>query len=573
MKAFDTETVNRLGGGYACLLIKSGGETLEGFSSWREIFNFLAGEKFVCWNMDFDARAIMHEKFLPWRVLEKLALSNRASWGGFDFEYIPRKFFRAARGKKSFVLYDLAQFYGCSLDEASKKFLPAAGRKQSIPQSWYSEIDRCLSDRRREKILAYARRDADATLALYHLMRESLARIGLDFSRPVSPGALAMAKFRATLDKEPKIPRWVQECFASGFFGGRVEIYTMGKIGPCKKFDLHSAYPSAAAKLRSLRGLEFRRFGKDEWSYSPRARYGVYNVEAHILDMPIGPLAVRRKDGVIIFPVGIVKTVCGLAAIRLLRREKIRFRVFRALEFHGPETPLIFGEVPSLYKARENPELKLAVKLVLNSLYGKLAETRTKQREAEFWGEKFGNFRVTKREIWGRNANFILASAITEEIRLKIWETAKVLHSQGSEVYLSATDSLLTTGQIQTGPDLGEWGLEREYRGGVIYGSGRYVLFPTKTRKPEIHLRGFDSTPRNFAKIRDCKKPVARVNVFRTNSLTEWARGGCLGDFNVLSDFKRDFTISDDKRFWLGKIRRIRDASKFRVDSKPLILV
>ena len=103
--AFDTETINRPGRGEACILIRDEGEIFEAPMTWKQIFDFLAGRPRLCWNMDFDVRAVAHPAFLPARTLESLALFGRAKFDGYSFEYVPGKFFKVFRkGKPALAL-------------------------------------------------------------------------------------------------------------------------------------------------------------------------------------------------------------------------------------------------------------------------------------------------------------------------------------------------------------------------------------------------------------------------------------------------------------------------------------
>lgn len=567
-QSFDTETVNRLGGGHACLLIKSGGIILEFPEQWDDIWQFLKGGKYTCFNMDFDAKAICHEQFLPWRMLEDLAAFGRAKFEKWRFHYVPSKFFEVQKGCERFVLYDLQQFFGTSLAKASESHLGRDDGKHDIPRSWYTQMDHCLRDSRRGRVLAYAVQDVRATDGLRDKLVRSFNAVGIRTERLISAGSLALERYRKTLGAEPQIPRWIQNNFRQGFYGGRVETRALGRIGPCKMYDLHSAYPSEIAKLTTLNNADCIESGED-WKYDRAVAYGVYRVVAEIpLSGLWGPLAVRSRDGVVYYPSGLIETVCCRPALQTMRMRGIPFRVKRALEFATRDNRRIFEDIERLYLARQDPVINLAAKLVLNSIYGKLAETRVSQIEDAVSGKASGNYKIRSLDVQGRYTNFILASHITEAIRMKIWEALDTL---GGTAYFCATDSILTTGELPTGPKLGEWGLKSECQNAVIFGCGRYYLDTAAGR--EIHMRGFEPTPESLAKLRNCSRRVCKLPIFGALSMKEWARHGCLEDLNVLHTIKKDFTIRDTKRHWPAQFPAIYHAFLDRIESRPWVAV
>lgn len=565
----DTETVNRPGRGEACVIGRmtdNGPLYLESPKGFDHIFNFLAGSRLVCWNMDFDARAIFHPCQVPASVIEDVGLFGRGKWRGYSIKYIPQKLFEVRGRKTSFVLYDLQQFYDCSLDTASSKYL--GERKIKIPSHWYNRMDYYLKHERK-KVLEYLARDLSLTQRhLDHLIK-SVGSLGIKVERLTSAASLTKQYFREELENEKMLgsDNWA---FRDSFYGGRIEVNILGQTGPCEGWDLHSAYPSILARLPTTRGL--RVDSGPEWKYRG-ADYGVYKVLVDIpRDWDSGPLALRH-DNTVLYPVGRFITRCGTDGIKCLRRNGIKFRVLSAREiFSSSKRPIFGNKLRALYRLRKDPALKLGVKKVMNSLYGGLGEENKHsiRGDLECGGRLVLWHRIKARAEFGRYTNFAIAARTTEAIRIKIWETA---HRSRLPIYSFATDGILAAPglKLKTGPNLGQWGDCEKYKRGVIFGCGRYALYPRRSGDPsKFALRGFPVSSENIKKILRSRRDWFRINQLSTATMREW----CVmqaADYNVLSEYPLVFRVEDNKRWWPRKLKTLRSYSRQQVLSRPLL--
>lgn len=565
---FDTETDNRKDGGQAVLLTihgRNAGDSLVMPKKFDEIFDFLAfkgGRNYLAYNADFDIQAICHDNFIPYRVLMELGRFRVSSWRGYVFRYLPSKFLTVHKATRSFTVYDLKQFFGCSLNEASKKHL--GSEKKDIPQSWYNRIKQKLKKGgvEKAKIIDYALHDAALAFKLGEKLCASYQKAGVEVKRLISPASMAVDYFRDDLEREPKPPLYLNRLWQKGFYGGRVEIGDMGTIKGVALYDIHSAYPSIINELVTLRGATMFDGFENDWdgrSYK-KADYGLYFVTAYVpVAMKYGPLAVRDKMKVI-YPVGAVKTWCGRHALLMLDRLKIGYRVHRWYEFGGSNGDKVFQGVDKLYKSRKDPVLSLAAKLTLNSLYGKLCENQTDRI-------RFGSGGYRSRDHFGRFTNYIFAVDITERIRCQTYLMA--LEHGG---VMMATDSVLlpASEKIKTGGDLGEWDLKGVYSSATILGCGRYYLV-----KPdgsiEGYLRGFRGSG-HYDKLKKCRRKFAKLKSLENLKMLQWANGRATGDLNVLNELQREIRLDDDKRFWPERPSRISDAFKRSYESKPWII-
>lgn len=574
---FDTETINRPGHGEACLLAKGMGEDvsfLEFPKDFDAIFAFLAEKKtaeYYCYNMDFDARAIIHDNFVPYEVVESIALYGRAFWRGYRIEYISTKMLQVSRkGEGGFRLYDLKCFYQTSLAKASKAHVPTEHQKKDFPKEWYNEMDICLKDSRRAVLLDYARHDILALRALKKKILASVKAIGLDSDKLLSPASVAARKWGDTF-KRIRPPDYINAAFEPSFFGGRIEVARLGLIGPSKLWDIHSAYPAIFAGLTDPRGSML--MSGREWE-DRGARYGCYHV---IADIPpswrFGPFAVAEANGDIIYPVGMVRTYIGRAGLELAKKYSIPIKVLFAWEIFPDHDDLLFPEVESIYSLRKDPEKGQACKLAMNSAYGLLCEKENKSIPSPgkiFGGKKAGAYFVRSYSIFGRYTNYPLAAEITEKTRLKLWEIA---YQYPDKVHFFATDGILTDADIElpTGPGLGEWGLEGEYDKSIILGCGRYVLYQGLEIK-KFRIRGFPCGPDIIPSLERCELPYIDIPSLETESLREWARAWAIPDLNVLTEIKRRLVPGDEKRHFRGILSAVGDYWKKGLDSSPYLI-
>ena len=561
--ALDTETDNQEEGGQAILITihgPAGGKELLFPKDFGAIWEFLKGREYVAFNADFDIQALCHDSFIPYKILRTLARFKSASWKGWRFKYVPTKFLDISRNGEKVVIYDLQQFYGSSLADSARKHCPELVGKKAIPRSWYACFRAILSSNgwKKSKVLDYARRDAEVCYNLCRRLVESFQAVGVAPKKLISPASLTMEFFGPQMKEEPELDDETNELWSQGFYGGRVEVATLGTIENVNLYDIHSAYPAEIAKLRSLKMAELIEGMTALPSDQPS--YGLYHLTAYVpIQWRFGPLAVR-DGGKVIYPVGAVKTWCCLPARRMLDSLGVVYDIHEAHEYLARDVQ-IFSGIENLYHSRKNPVLSLAAKLMLNSLYGKLCEAR--RERVAVGSDSYRSFRA-----YGRYTNYILAAHITESVRMRVFD---VLHRFGIRAHMAATDSVLIEGEMPTGPHLGEWDLKGSFKTATILGCGRY-FFTKHDGEREGYLRGFPGTRKHAKKIETCRRSYVRLPLLQNLSMLQWANGGAADDLNVLKSVRRELRCDDDKRAWESKFKRLADAFKFKINSQPWII-
>jgi hypothetical protein len=380
--------------------------------------------------------------------LEKLWTRGSVWWRGYSIKYVPRKIFTVTHRRGSFRSTDIFPFFQCSFVKALRKWNldPTVIEEGKLARSSFAEWSI-------EKIADYNAHEMRLLVSLADSLREKLeGRCGLQIKSYHGPGAVANAWFYRENAKDHFPPEPLPREVAYAYFGGRTDILGVGEFETYRS-DLASAYPSALSLCISLHGCKWLQAPlttNDEWA--------LYHVRWEIPDdSPHGPLPFRLDDGTILYP------PCGEGwywGVELLAVESCfpgaisRIHVKApTLHPHERTTPLK-DAIEKAYATRQvwknNGELAHeALKLVLNSLYGKLAQSPIEEKKD---GQRSGG----KETAGWRNP--VWAGWITAWTRARI---TKVMERVGAENVLSiATDGVLLrvpNPLASIGNALGEW--------------------------------------------------------------------------------------------------------------------
>jgi hypothetical protein len=574
----DTETQN----GKAVLLTVAGPEDavdyLEFPKTFLEIFEWLASiaSKYTCFNMDYDARAWF--KFLPRSAWMNLYRYKGILWHGLKISYLDGKYFSVRRGNLSVVLFDCCQHYQSSLRVAMRFTL---GReKHEIPQSWYRDIEGALQDpSRRPKVIAYALEDARGCRDLWAKLDAQYRKLGVDpraLARPLSPGQIAAGffgdKIRFRLDRKHNA------IAQRGYRGGRIEVYKRGYLPKVYAYDLKSAYPWALSKLPDPRGLKVMETGKGE--ENGQALYSIYCVRVRIgEDVGIPPVARfgggDSDDVRLIYPTGAFKCWLTGPEVDLLKRNGWLQEIMYGIHLVGERRPWLV-EIPRLFRLRKtNPAISTAIKLVLNSIYGKFAQQRPVTGGAhtvDTGTRRFNGEWISSIKVPGKTTNFFVASYITAMVRVRLWET---MNAVGFEhCCLAATDGLVTVRPLPKhligNGKLGDWIPSFDGAGkALIVGTGVYSLF--YNGKWHDKVRGFRPTS-PMRRMLTSKRTRIKVKNRVAYTLGDFALHG--SELNDMVEINRTLDVNFDRkrawpRYWAGARQLLRTSQS----SLPLILL
>jgi hypothetical protein len=283
---------------------------------------------------------------------------------------------------------------------------------------------------------------------------EALKQIALGLSAPPGPRALVWSTY--------------------AYFGGRIEAPMQGKTGG-RLFsnDVSSAYPAQIAKLPSMAGGRWRqvfRPTREEIIASSMLSMFHAKTNGFPLTLPFYPLPWRTKAGAVVYP----PDVCGI----WMRDEVVgmfefhdRFRrgeveVIEGLIFE-PADPCsrpfawvssMFDYRAALLKVDRHDVRAIVIKLMLNSIYGKLAQGIGGSEEPPLFASPW------------------MAAAVTAGTRLQLLRAAL---TKPDKIVSFATDGIVTKSPLDiptSAPgekELGVWEATKTIKhGGVFVLSG-----------------------------------------------------------------------------------------------------
>lgn len=459
----------------------------------------------VAFAFKYDVEMILRE--LSDRHWMRLRRSGNVNWNRYRITYHPGKRFTVSRGKDAHrltaTIYDLFGFFQSSFVKALRGWLDAEelGEIDRIEQgksargefSW-SEVDSLirpywqaelrllvlLADRLRSRLI-----DADVCPTQWHgpgavasvVYRKHNTRKNM--ARTASDKRLGERSDGRSGDEElAELPEAVNRAAQHAYAGGRFELFRMGyHNAPVYQYDINSAYPNAIASLPSLDA---------EWQWNsepsfPLARFGVYEVE---YDAPpkFGPFSAhpffyRDEASCISYPMRVRGWYWTPEASIALRFPGARILGGWELQDDGTQP---FAFVREMYATRQrwkkygNPAER-ALKLALNSLYGKMA-----QRAGWHEGQPLPRFHQLE---W--------AGYVTSYTRSMLYEA---MMKAGPDLLAVETDAVFSLRplDLDCGPNLGQW--EATQYDWILYlSSGTYWTSDGKAK-----YRGLDSGSLSF---------------------------------------------------------------------------
>jgi hypothetical protein len=408
--------------------------------------------------------------------------TGECDWQDFHISWVENKYITIKQGKYSRTVYDVFSWYQKSFVKACKDW--NVGTPEQL------ERITAMKERRGDfanvdpiKVEEYCWEELYLLGQLVNKLRESILRTDYRPKGLYGPGALAAAILEKERIKDYYGP-YNFDTALSAYYGGRFDSALFGWFENIYQHDIRSAYPDQIRYLPCLRHANWERSNNPATS-----RYGFYHVKWKVNpDTPYPPFPWRDEDGLIYYPT---------SGEGWYHADEVR----AAMEIYGREIKVIEGEaliegcdcqpfkfVENLYawrlllEAEGNHEQALIVKLCLNSLYGKMAQSiGHKNRPPPF-------------------QNFFYAGAITSGTRAKILRAI----GRGDGVLSIATDGLVTRERLNLPPDhhqLGDWEILKLLEH-VQLGNGIYLSVKENGDRVE-KSRGFSTKLIDYTKVRE----------------------------------------------------------------------
>lgn len=567
---YDTETLY----GKAYLICNEDNYLLLPFDSGAEdaiykIVQFLkkknqhAKDKGMHWffNLDYDVRAII--KWLPEENIRELYNKSKTVYNDIKFSYLPSKVFSVSHNKHTTSFYDIAQFYGKSLNYNANKYLGGSAKLDTIDSEilgrsvnyWKSNLD---------EVIKYCIQDASLTARLgEHFYNELWKVMRFTSTKPFSTGSIAQQYFlaNANIPTTYDIPDGVLKLHQDGYRGGRIELLQKGYFPSCNAYDIKSAYPSVMVDLLD--------YTKGEWLEDKEGDdtlAGIYRVKCNWWHDIIAPFPIDSDFGTI-YPNGTYETIINEAELKFIRKypeygeveilEGYSFNPFKEIKPYEDSIQLLFQE-----KEKTTDETqKLLYKLFINSIYGKTAQAIDKR-------DKDSNEPLIYHTgtLW----NPVYANRITSLTRLQLLENAMTIIDS---VIGFSTDSIHTTKamDIPNNPKLGDFTEEYTNQEGIFLMAGIRVIGDNQK------IRGFGGKMdlREVLKENPSKdkipvwieKPITISQALNYSNLN-------VDKLNIFTEQKKILNINGDKRrVWNGDFQNASEVFTNIYQSMPIPII
>lgn len=417
---------------------------------------------------NYDVNMIIRN--MPGKFIRKLheSANGFVRWKNYGITYRPSKWFQVTRYRPGYNsktnpsasdttrIYDIFGFFVCSFVSAVEKLLGTdlpmweivtEGKKGRSTFVW-DEMD--TVERYWEIEIGYLEDLAEE-------LRSRLYGADLKIAQWHGPGALANYKLKQKGIKEHMNvwPEAVKRSAAYAYAGGRFELFQFGRIkGPIYSIDINSAYPSYIRSLPS--------FGSGFWRHveNPDVRsirpFAVYRVQLHMsvgFDHKPGPFFHRDDKANISYPWTVDNWVWAPEIHHFRVEPGSRFKILEGWEFVSTSDSSPFDWVNEVYNLRREWKAsgntnEYALKLLLNSLYGKMA-----QRVG--WDEENERLPPWHQLEW--------AGWVTASTRAQLYSIMRQIPQE--DLIAVETDGIYTTYPpdklgIANSKELGEWSID-----------------------------------------------------------------------------------------------------------------
>lgn len=464
------------------------GESVKGTSlDYRECFPLLLEQRYginVIYGGDYDI--IMMCRHMPLSVRERLHKGLPVKHDGYRMQWFRRKkfFIKHLKSGESVLLYDVLAFFATSFVKACAQYL---GEDETLRDIHAMKLKRDSFTLEDGAVDSYWRSELDYLVKLMNELRRLLQEVGIKPKGWHGPGAVANAVMQNHDMKRylKPMPDHIVDIGEKAYFGGRFEHFKTGRIKKVYEYDIRSAYPKAISILPDFYSATWEHVEEPSRIHDA----GLYCVSWDIpmrnsTPFTIGPLPWRHSEtGNVFYPLtgyrswywGIEIKHC-LCAFHPSQRT-----IHEGWEPTFPDRTQPFAWIADMYSdratmKREGNPAEKALKLAMNSVYGKLAQNKGAKKH-----KKTGEWIKPK---WH---NILAAGYVTAYTRAKLYDAFK---RQMHRMVALETDAIFTMVPLELplSEELGDW--EETVFDDILYvHSGVYYAqgdaLKTKTRGVE----------------------------------------------------------------------------------------
>lgn len=457
-------------------------------SDYREFLG--SGDAFTCSRSDID-------DLVDWFVPQDIIVYAH-NGGKFDYHFLSHRF-----EPDTFLLVingRLARFKigNCEFRD-SFNLLPVALEQYNKMKFDYTKMERSFRAEFLDEIRTYLVSDCHN---LYNMVTKFIDAYG----RHITQASAAMYYWQRTLHNSvPRSGPTFYENMKPYYYGGRVQCFEQGDFEvKAKSVDINSAYPYAMLSAHPY-SLE-----KEMVEGKPNGHIDNWGPMMFCVEcIAHGCFPYRANNQSLYFPdddVRRVYYVTGwevIAAIETETVEDIQFLYHTKFQETRDFSRYVelFWNLRLKAKADNDKGQTLALKIMLNALYGKFAMDPRKHKQytlkprSEFDREKdnlepgdsikdFREWLIVAKQYGGfqrgRFYNLATSASITGYVRAMLW---RAIRNADRPLYCD-TDSITAVGfddDVILGPNLGQWEIENKYDRVILAGKKLYAMHKADT--------------------------------------------------------------------------------------------
>lgn len=346
-----------------------------------EAFGFLLTlarkHEIVCYGLNYDANQWLRD--LSRSELERIAATRQTTFhSDYKIEWVPSKMFTVSVVGRSTTVCEVFGFFQTSFVKALTQWgfePPAEIEHMKQKRGTFSQNDL-------QAIIHYCHHECRLLVQLMERLQDACERAQcVPRRRWIGAGSIASSllmgkgvKEHHAYDADLFGRELTDEYVLRAYYGGRVELLQQGWLPNAVAHDIRSAYPYAAMGLPSLAGASVHRV----YRWRQDAPYALWRVS---WDEPtgtrIGPFPVRLPTGQICYPLsgsGVYHAVEVRTAIRLGYNVTVHDGVYLDVQSSGHMSWIADVYEHRKQFKREGNYAEKALKLGLNSVYGKMAQ-------------------------------------------------------------------------------------------------------------------------------------------------------------------------------------------------------
>jgi hypothetical protein len=439
---------------------------------------------------------------LPEHCLKQLVSTNRTRFKRWRIEYIPNKWLVVQNGGKRIKIYDVIGYFQRAFVKTVEDYLGTDSPHYQIIAEGKA-LRQQFTHRDRELIVRYWTAEQAALVEVMNQLRQDFHDAGVFPTSWHGPAASASAYFKSIglAEHMAVMPDHIHKLSKLAYAGGRFEMFKAGyHHGKVYEYDLNSAYPAAMANLPSLAG--------GTWEHVTTFEPGTFGLWHCVAagnewnNVKMYPLFVRDKRGILSWPSACDGWYWTPEAELINFPEENLIRegwVFRPVTDVKP-----FADIPARYAERqrlkaEGKSAERALKLILNSVYGKTA-----QRVG--WDPETGRPPTWHQLEW--------AGYITSYTRASMF---LAMQQNPDAIIACETDAIFSTEPLNLpiSKKLGDWSIDAFEE--ILYLQSGFYFAKNADGTSVDKMRGFD---RGSVSINDALSAIRR-DTFRRTCLRE----------------------------------------------------